>query len=409
MFSWDPPAELPDPQTRGNPHHHLEYSWTLLWYASLDADHLREAQEIDQLRRQESDGWRTITSFEREADYQEGELRRDIEHAGLFNVRSVLEYVLESICSLPRTSPQDGTTYNGKYLRELMSPEEKLFELHRIHNLPRISQRRHCLNVLRELDNSATLSFHRNRAGIKLVSMGDKSLCISRRKGKELSAKLDQLIQAQSAQTFSVRITTSWQQREIQRRVTELRNQSLQYQSTGRRYYLYPNYIIDSKLVLEPQQPLKLPTAPYEELIEQAAAFLSRVEGKITCRPDVQIRVQDLRKRRTLEERAFEQYLRNTGGGSPTSGAEETAILVAMRLTREGHEIPFLQPHAVLARSCQIRESLQETIRKAHVSHRLQNRTNWNPGSPPSKDPSSPLLGMPQPSVARHESPTIGK
>jgi len=186
----------------------------------------------------------------------------------------------------------------------------------------------------------------------------------------------------------------------------ELRNQSLQYKSTRLRYYLYPSYIIDSKLVLEPQQPLKLPTAPYEELIEQAAAFLSRVEGKTTCRPDVQIRVQDLCKRRTLEERAFEQYRRNTGGVSPTSGAEETAILVAMRLTREGHEIPLLQPHAVLARSCQIRESLQETIRKAH---RPQNRTNWNPGSPPSSDPSSPLLGRPQPPVARHESPTIGK
>jgi len=376
MFSWDPPAQLPDPQPRGNPHHHLEYSWTLLWYASLDADHLREAQEIDQLRRQESDGWRTITAFEREADYQERELRREIEHAGLFNARSVLEYVLESICSLPRTSPQDGTTYDGKYLRELMSPEEKLFELHRIRNLPRTWQRRYCLNVLRELDNSATLSFHRNRAGIKLVSMGGKSLCISRRKGKKLSVELDQLIRVQSAQTFSVRVTTGWQQREVQRRAMELRNQSLQYKSTGLRYHLYPSYIIDSNLALEPQQPLKLPTTPYEELMEQAAAFRSRVEGKTTCRPDVQIRVQDIRKRRNLEEKAFEQYRRNTGEDGPNSGTEETAILVARRLTREGHEIPFLQPHEILARSCQIRENLQETIRKAHVSHGPKNRIN---------------------------------
>jgi len=176
MFSWDPPAELPDPHPRGNPHHHFEYSWTLLWYAGLDSDHLREAQEVDQLRRQESDNWRTVTEFEREANYQPGELRRDIEHAGLFNARSILHFVLEAMTLLPCPSPRISSTYDGRYLRELMSDDEKLFELHRIRLLPKSSAPRHCLDVLRELDNSATLTFYRHQAHLKSVLIGGKSL-----------------------------------------------------------------------------------------------------------------------------------------------------------------------------------------------------------------------------------------
>jgi len=355
-----------DPYPMADPHHHLEYSWTLSWYAGLDSDHLREAQEIDQLRRQESDRWRMVTAYEQEAGYQKGDLRQDMEHAGLFNARSVLSFILEEVNSLPPLIPPDDDTYDGRYLRELMSNEEKLFELHRIQRLPRTSGRRFRLDVLRELDNSATLAFYRKRADIKRIQLGERSLWISKRNGEKLYSEMSRLIEAQAPRTFTVTVTTEWQRREVQRRAIELRNQSLNYKSTGVRYHLYPNYIIDSNLVLEHQEPLKLPTTHYEELIKQAAAFLSRVEGKTTCRPDVQIRVQDLRRRRTLEERAFEEYRRNTGGSDPNSGTEETAILVAMRLARDGHEIPFLRSDEALGRYSRIREQIQETLCKAH-------------------------------------------
>jgi len=354
-----------DPHPMADPHHHMEYSWTLSWYAGLDSDHLREAQEIDQLRRQESDGWSTITAFEQEANYPEGELRRDIEHAGLFNARSVLVYILESLGSLPRSWLQNGTAYDGRYLREIMSPEEKLFELQRVGQLPRTSELRYCLNVLRELDNSA-LAFYRNRSTHKLIRIGERSLWISRRKAEELDDELNRLIWAQAGKSFAVRITTGWRQREIQRRVTELREQTLRYRRTGERYYLYPSYLIDSKIVFDPQQILPLPTTHYEKLLEQAETLLDRVEKKTTCRPDGKIRVCTLTELRTLEERAYVQYRLNSGQGKPDVITEESAILVATRLSREGHELPFLRLNEVLAKYGGIREQLQETLRRTH-------------------------------------------
>jgi len=222
MFHLDPPVGLPDPQPTGNPHHHFEYSWILLWYAGLGSDHLREAQEIDQLRRQESVCCRTVTEFEREAGYQKGELQQDIEHAGLFNARSVLSFILEEMNSSPRPFPQNDSMYNGRCLRELMSDEEKLFELHRLRKLPRTSETRHCFNVLRELDNSVTLAFHRNRPDIKLVRIGGKNLCIRRRNGEKLCEEMRRLPGTQGARTFAIKVTTVWQQREAQRRAIEL-------------------------------------------------------------------------------------------------------------------------------------------------------------------------------------------
>jgi len=247
-----------------------------------------------------------------------------------------------------------------------MSNEEKLFELHRIQQLPRTSKRRYCLDILRELDNSATLAFYQNRADIKLVRIGERSLCISKKNGEKLCNEMSRLIGAQACQTFALRVTTVWRSREVRRRTGELRAQPLRHKTTGVRYHLCPNYVIDSKLVLEPQETLKLPTAHDEKLLEQAETLLDRVEKKTTCQPDGGMRVGTLIKQRTLEERAYEQYRLNSGQGKPDVIAEETAILVATRLSCEGHELPFLRPNEVLGKYHWIRERIQETLRKAH-------------------------------------------
>jgi len=105
--------------------------------------------------------------------------------------------------------------------------------------------------------------------------------------------------------------------------------------------------------------------------MERAETFLNRVEEKTSCQPDGRIGVEDLRKPRTLEERAFERYRWDTVREEPNSFAEETAILVATRLSHECHEMPFLRPNEVLERYYRIREQLRETPTEAH-SRRLR-------------------------------------
>lgn len=141
---------------------------------------------------------------------------------------------------------------------------------------------------------------------------------------------------------------------------------------------MYPNYILDSKIVLEAQQTLLLPVVQCAKSLERAESFLNKVERKTTCQPDSWIEVGDLSRMVSLEVRAFERYCLS-GGGRPDEVAEEAAVMTPTRLSREGCQLPFLRPNEILEKCCQIREYSQEIVRKAHLESTntwLQNATD---------------------------------
>jgi len=75
-----------------------------------------------------------------------------------------------------------------------MSDEERLFEKYRLENLPPAPNRKQSLQILKELDDSATLTLYRLRNVVRQVYFRDQRLSISRRRGRELSNELQYLV-----------------------------------------------------------------------------------------------------------------------------------------------------------------------------------------------------------------------
>jgi len=241
-------AKLWDPIPRENPLYHLNYCWTLLGYSQLSIDHSREAQEVTTLRYHETEEWEGILELEESGNYDSGKLKHEIQYAGEYIAKFILRHVLDEQRNLPRPCPESVEPYDARYLRQLMSDEEKLFELIRVHDLPPSSRDRHAYNVLKELDDSATLTFYRHRSHITQLFLGKQELYLNRRRGKELTERFQLAIHCNIPKTFSVSSNTSWEQQEIQRIALELRERQFENKSKGLHTDWIPTYKIDTRL-----------------------------------------------------------------------------------------------------------------------------------------------------------------
>jgi len=106
-----------------------------------------EAQEVTTLRYHETEEWEEIIELEESGSFEPGELKHEIQYAGEYIAKFILRHVLDEQRSLPRPCPGTVESYDARYLRQLMSDEEKLFELIRVYNLPPSSRDRHAYNV----------------------------------------------------------------------------------------------------------------------------------------------------------------------------------------------------------------------------------------------------------------------
>jgi len=123
-----------DPRPTEDPFHRVEYCWTLLGYSQVNSDYSREAQEVTTLRNHETDEWENITEWEETGNYDPGELRHEIQYSGETIAKFILKHLLDEQRNLPRPCPQPTELYDARYLRQLMSDEEKLFGILRVYN-----------------------------------------------------------------------------------------------------------------------------------------------------------------------------------------------------------------------------------------------------------------------------------
>jgi len=229
--------ELPDPMPESDHYQHIEYSWTLLWYSSQNKYNWTRAETITSFNLLK-DGWEEVpaTVSEKSAEipwadtsdwdhpfpveYDPEEDLRHSEGKALHTAPSILAYILRELGRLTRSQTElssrpgqssSSTDYDlnelsvrpqierekifdGRKVRHLMSDEERLFEKYRLENLPVAPNKRQSLQILKELDDSATLTLYRLRNVVKQVYFRDQRLSISRRRGRELSNELQYLV-----------------------------------------------------------------------------------------------------------------------------------------------------------------------------------------------------------------------
>ena len=113
-------------------------------------------------------------------------------------------HMINELRRLPRPYQADNNSFDGRYLRELMSREEKLFELHRIYDLPPALFETQCLRILKKLDDSDTLTFYRCRNSVRRVWLNNKCLCVNKQRGRELTLELQYLVRTRKLEHLSI-------------------------------------------------------------------------------------------------------------------------------------------------------------------------------------------------------------
>jgi len=251
-----------------------------------------------------------------------------------------------------------------------MSDEEKLSELLRVYNLPPSSRDRHAYNVLKELDDSATLTFYRHRSSINQLFLGTLRLCISKWRGEELTERLQLAINCHAPHTFSVSLNLSLKQQEIQRIALEIRERQADNEPEGLPTDWFPSYKIDSGIEIKPNHPLRLSVKYFKKLIQQGLRFLEKAETKTKNTSGISMKIREIENILNLEERALEQVRLKAPNSNPEQIRNDTATLVAIRLRREVHPVPFPIPRLEINQESyfQVLERLRDIIRDAAVS-----------------------------------------
>jgi len=323
---------------------------------------------VTTLRYHEIDEWEEVLEREEAGNYEPGELQHEIKYGGEYSAKFILKQLLDEQRNLPRPCPGTVEPYDARYLRQLMNDEEKIFELIRIYNLPPASRDRHAYNVLKELDDSATLTFYRHRSHITKLFIGKQVLYINERRGRDLTERFQLAIHCHLPNTFSVSSKTSWEQQEIQRIALELRERQFENESKRLHTDWTPTYKIDSGIVIEPNTILRLPIHLYEKLVLQGIKFLLKAETKTQNTAGICMRIRELKDLRSLEERALEVVRLTTPGSDLDKIHNDTITLTVTRLGQQTHAVPFPRLTVDKGRYFQIQKEIRDIIRNASIS-----------------------------------------